>query len=341
MTDSQEIMLPTQHARAALQLLARSPGLVEQVLEGSGLSAETLGTFRFSLPASALWRIADNLSGLFGPGWFLRLPVLWSIEVQSEFGMAVRSAPTLRVAIDVLERFAHVRWRMGRVVASRGANGVRLDFLPLLPLAPAHQAFLSSTAALNFQTTVRGVIGDDVQRLHYLFRGDPPEFEDGLRDLLEGSVAWGSERAGVVLPNDLLDRPSPLSNEQTFNAMVRSLREMAADRERARTMAGAVRGLLDSTIQGQLDARAAARRLRVSRRTLERRLKEEGTGFRELSDEALRRRLLALIRDPVLPLQAIAEQLGYSDASSLQRSSRRLFGKPLAALRRELAEQGA
>lgn len=331
-------MLPTQHARAAIQLMANSPGLMEQVLEGSGVTVDALHTFRFAFPLSALWRIADNLSALFGPGWFLRLPVLWSIEVQSEFGMAVRSAPNLGVAIDVLVRFTHVRWQMGRVDAVRGAASTRLDFLPLVAFTPQHHVLIASLAALNFQTTVRGVIGDDVSRLHYLFKGDPPPFEAALREQFAGTVSWGSERTGVVLPNDLLDRPSSLASEGTFHAMVRSLREMAANSDTVRTTAGRVRDLLDSTIRGQIDAPVAAERLRLSRRTMERRLQEEGTSFRQLLEESLGRRMIALLRDPALSLQDVAEQLGYSDATSLQRACRRLFGKSLLALRREGAD---
>jgi AraC-like DNA-binding protein len=62
-------------------------------------------------------------------------------------------------------------------------------------------------------------------------------------------------------------------------------------------------------------------------RTLQRRLKEEGTNFERIKDEARRQWAEALLAQPSVSLGEIAEMLGYADLSALSRSCKRWFGE--------------
>jgi AraC-like DNA-binding protein len=70
----------------------------------------------------------------------------------------------------------------------------------------------------------------------------------------------------------------------------------------------------------------AARRVHLSRRTLNRRLTELGTSYRVVLEAHLRGRAEALLRDPSLPVAEVAWRLGYEDASNFGRACRRWFG---------------
>lgn len=106
----ESLVLPTQHLRMALRMLNASTELVERLLKGTGLSPKDLENPQLKMPASAIWPVSDNIAAIFGEDWFLKLPVLWSSDIHSELGMAMRVAPDLRTAIDVLTEFAHIRW---------------------------------------------------------------------------------------------------------------------------------------------------------------------------------------------------------------------------------------
>jgi AraC-like DNA-binding protein len=60
-------------------------------------------------------------------------------------------------------------------------------------------------------------------------------------------------------------------------------------------------------------------------RTLQRRLKKEGTTFEGLKDEARRDLARRYLSQPELPLTQIAALLDYSELSALGRSCRRWF----------------
>lgn len=88
-----------------------------------------------------------------------------------------------------------------------------------------------------------------------------------------------------------------------------------------------------------------AAQLHVSARTLKRRLAELGTSYWQILDAERKRRALALalLRDTTLPLEEIAERLGYSDVANFGRAfppPDRSHARRGAAARARLSDQG-
>jgi AraC-like DNA-binding protein len=89
------------------------------------------------------------------------------------------------------------------------------------------------------------------------------------------------------------------------------------------------------TPDGPLPFDKVALALGLSPRTYKRRLADAGVTFSEIVEKARRERALLLLRSPSLPLDEVAERLGYSTVSNLVRAFRRWTGKTPAAYRRE------
>lgn len=66
--------------------------------------------------------------------------------------------------------------------------------------------------------------------------------------------------------------------------------------------------------------------MHMTKRTLMRRLKEEGTTYQQLKDRVRRDRAVTLLRDHVLSVSAVAEAVGFSDAAVFARSFRKWTG---------------
>jgi AraC-like DNA-binding protein len=86
----------------------------------------------------------------------------------------------------------------------------------------------------------------------------------------------------------------------------------------------------------ELDLEHAARRLNVSSRTLIRHLKQAGTSFQTLRDDALKQRTLELLEQPGLSIQDIAATLGYSDPANFGRAFKRWFGMSPGSFRKTI-----
>jgi AraC-like DNA-binding protein len=83
-----------------------------------------------------------------------------------------------------------------------------------------------------------------------------------------------------------------------------------------------------------------AEALRISDRTLQRRLRAEGTTFQQLLDDTRRELAQHYLRKPQNSLQHVAESLGFEDQSNLFRACKRWFGETPRRYRARLVAPG-
>jgi len=83
---------------------------------------------------------------------------------------------------------------------------------------------------------------------------------------------------------------------------------------------------LDSPTARHPSLGEVAGRMFMSTRTLKRRLSQSGVRYRQLLDEARLRRAAQLLGETGLPLDVIADSVGYSSGANLSRAFRRWTG---------------
>ena len=90
------------------------------------------------------------------------------------------------------------------------------------------------------------------------------------------------------------------------------------------SLSSRLRGLLSTELaSGQPDLERLAGRLGVSPRTLQRRLRNEGSSFQRAVDEFRREMAASLLDNRQLAIKEVAFLLGYGDLSSFYRAFRR------------------
>jgi AraC-like DNA-binding protein len=110
---------------------------------------------------------------------------------------------------------------------------------------------------------------------------------------------------------------------------------------RDREMAKGVRELLSRSLAHAPTLQDAARELHVSARTLHRRLRDEGSGFRRIKDGVRREIAMARLGQTRDSIAQIAADLGYSEPSAFFRAFISWTGEAPTAFRRRLAAAGA
>ncbi len=93
------------------------------------------------------------------------------------------------------------------------------------------------------------------------------------------------------------------------------------------------RKLADLMARGEANADAACRALRLSRRTLQRRLKAEKTSFQKVLEEVRRELALNYLSDERLKSFDIAMLLGYSNISTFTTAFKSWYNMPPAQYR--------
>jgi len=100
-----------------------------------------------------------------------------------------------------------------------------------------------------------------------------------------------------------------------------------------------VRGLVKEQLAGRdLSVDGIADRLHMSRRTLHRRLTEEGVTFKELADEVRLDLSLRYLERPELGMGEISFSLGFSNLASFCRAFKRWTGRTPMEYRRTRGE---
>src|SRR5690606_21310899 len=92
--------------------------------------------------------------------------------------------------------------------------------------------------------------------------------------------------------------------------------------------------ILASVAEGDPSIGAAARRLCMSVRSLQRKLTDAGTSFSRVRDEALHERAAELLGRDELSIDAVASMLGFASRTSFERAFRRWSGRSPATIRR-------
>jgi AraC-like DNA-binding protein len=175
--------------------------------------------------------------------------------------------------------------------------------------------------------TLRQLAGGVFDPVIARFRHPPPAYVAEYRVVFGDAVRFGQAEDSVTFPSTVLDLPSPQAQPYVGRVLTEHANALL---ERA-DAAGPYRRRVQESILLQLPHGPAgvdrtARALGMSRQTLYRRLKDEGTSFQALLDDIRRRSAARYLAEPGHALSDVAFLLGFSDYSAFHRAVRRWFG---------------
>ncbi|MGE0790928.1 MAG: AraC family transcriptional regulator ligand-binding domain-containing protein [Sandaracinaceae bacterium] len=167
----------------------------------------------------------------------------------------------------------------------------------------------------------------------WFMHGRPSEVAPLVAYFGTDDIEFERSENGMALDRALLDRPLPTADSRML-ATADALAESALA-ETPRDFLGAVRGAIRASLgDGSTPtAGSIARTLRMSARTLQRRIGAEATTFSALCDAVRADEARAMMRAGELPIGEVAWRLGFADAASFGRAFRRWTGTTPAAYR--------
>jgi AraC-like DNA-binding protein len=241
---------------------------------------------------------------------------------------AFRSSASLAAGLARLARY-------GRVISDRVA--ARLDTrgegLLLLvrdtgstPLHPGRAEFALATA-LRF---AREGTGENITPLRVCFAHAAPHDTSEHRRFFGIPVRFGAGSNSMLV--SAADAARPLQGaDEALSAVIRRRLEKILAKHHPRgvgPLSGHVRHVIMEHLGASaLTAGAIAGELHVSRRTLSRRLSEEGTSFRSILDDVRREFACALLQDHYSSVADVAFFLQYSEPAAFNRAFRRWTGQ--------------
>ncbi|WP_128971462.1 helix-turn-helix transcriptional regulator [Bradyrhizobium tropiciagri] len=136
----------------------------------------------------------------------------------------------------------------------------------------------------------------------------------------------------MLLPRDVLDRPIRTANPYLKTILQERAHQALQNIEIESVLVSKVRQRIRASLDRGLDIEDVCRSLHVSRPTLYRRLKREGTSYTELLTAERKQLAYRQIRQGQ-PVACVSDNLGFKDVSTFHRAFRRWFNQSPGALR--------
>lgn len=293
------------------------------LLARARLSEDTLRDLDARIPLAAMYDLLEGAAdALRDPLVGLRFVVALTVEDLDALGFLMITSATLRETVERMARYQRVFNDGERFEMRITGDAARISYAPFGPARPAHHVMAQLTMGdfvINGGAFVGGLSG---ARVRLRAEGDPAAYERFLRVPVELSQALDE----VTVPLSVLERPLPDANPFLHRYFQRWAEGMLERIPSSVSLTQRVEDLLAERLHaGDADVERVARRLGMSRRTLQRRLADEGTSFKATLDSVRRRRALVLLGGGSA-IAEVAWMLGYAQPSAFHHAFRRWTG---------------
>lgn len=314
------------HALQLIALVKRWDVTAAQLLAGTSVEESELEDPRYRMPVdvlSALTERARTLTGEPGIGFYLGLHK--RLSMYGHLGFASMNAGTVREWIELAAKYMPTVSTALSLELEVNGKTATIRIHEHADLGSAHDVAIFSLL-VGLRQLMTTVTGRNPGKILYDIPIEKPPYFDRFAQLLP-DARFGHSELRIHFDARALDFPLSTPNRAALRlaqeACERQLADLGLQND---SLAMRVRKLaLTSEKLRSVDE--VARALRVSARTLKRRLAAEQTSFTDLVEIERRERALQLLRMPDLALEEIASRLHYSNAASFARAFRRWTGE--------------
>lgn len=328
------MQIPATYLKLYLEHFADQPQLIAALLAGTGLDSTALASSDRYLPFETVTQVLENANKQFDKGWHVRLAAEMEIMQHGPLGFAAATAANLRDAIATLARYVEVRAPFAWLSTSEDSGRVVVCCVEAVELGPLRASLMETTlvACANLIRHV-GAHGDVGVILE--LPGPPPVYAAsfGAHGLAE--PRFSASRYALSFPAAWLARPCLLYDRAMHEASVAKCRELLATTTRRSDLEFAIRELLHAANGHSPGLTAVAASVNMSPRSLIRRLKDQGTAYREIVESVHKALAREALLNSRLSIAQIGYELGYSDPSNFGRAFRRWFGVSAGRYRSE------
>jgi AraC-like DNA-binding protein len=296
--------------------LLRSASLDPQLMRNPDARYDTIAVQR-------LWAAA--LQSTQDPGFGLAVGRKWHPTTFHALGYAAMASSTLGEGLALVVRYSRVVTNASYLELQYRGNEVSLRLISRIP--PHTVSEHAARAAISAVLTAIVVLchrtrGSRPGLRRVTFEQTHPECISRMQGFFGCPVAAGRENS-LVFSRSEVDTPLP-----TGNALLRRINEQIMLQYLSRCEAGSFTDRVSSELaylmpSGRLTQRTIAKSLNVSVRSMQRKLQEERTTFRELLDLARKRHIDLYTHEGTLSRSEVAHLLGFSDERSLVRARNR------------------
>jgi AraC-like DNA-binding protein len=326
-------IVPIVYTAELVDLLGEEGISSVDVLRSTGISPRQLRNPDELITHLQQLRVYENSLALArAPGLGFRLGARFRPGHHGVLGHAMLCAESGRDELRITYHYARIRGFLLDFQLREETEVTVLSAHEIMPLGSAHAMAVEELLAM-FAAPWSGrgaVAGPSEIYIDYPAPAHRAQYEA----LFDCPVRFGADMVELRIPNATLDVPSEMSNTQMLRICEERCQSILERLGSGGQMVDRVRSQLLASRGFQLDV--VATRMAMSPRTLRRRLRDEGTSFRDVVGDVRKGLALDYLETSDLPLEEIASLLGYEDAANFNRAFRRWVGIAPARHRNKL-----
>jgi AraC-like DNA-binding protein len=253
------------------------------------------------------------------------------LECLGLVGMLAQCSPDLGTALRSLVLHLHVYDRGAIPTLSVGEHEARFGYAIYRPEAEGTAQTYDLALAIGCNL-LRALCGARWQPAEVLLSHARPGDIGPYRRAFRARLRFDAERSAMVFPASWLATPLPGAHPRRYRMLEARIGKLTATD--GKDLAARVRRIAcDLMLDGKSSLGAVADALALHPRTLNRRLRQQGSSYWQLSEDCRQASARQLLRDTELAIADIAAVLSYSDVTVFTRAFRRWSGATPGAWR--------
>ena len=315
----------------------------KEILKRAGLDPAQLNdpNARYSFPAvTHLWKMAAKVTG--DPCFGLKAASYWHPTTLHALGYTWLASDTLEDALQRAARYIRLVNTAAMGIFEETENGymfsIRIDE-SWRGVRPADEAIDAGVALIL--DMCRSCYGSDLNPVRIEVRRPKPEkCVKQFEQLFRAPIYFDYPENAIYFDKADISQRLPTGNAEIARSNEKIIVDYLARLDKNNITTQVKSKLLDLLPSGHATEEAVIHALHMSQRTLQRKLKEEGTTFKELLDETRRELAKAYVNDTSLSFSEITYLLGFSEQSNFTRAFKRWQGQSPSAYREQMRMTG-
>ncbi len=322
---SDNVIVSSAWLKTLCEMFAHEGVNTEQLLEHAELGELTFNQADRYFPIQVLGKLWDSAVELSNnPYLGLNVQLCDRLLGFYQIGYGMSACATLKDAVELMTRYF-------AVVSSGVKLGIKSDPAGVWLCVDVLYSNTTYRTRLGFGCLMilrlfSWLTRRDIYPLQLDWAFDAQDAKDTYQDIFNVAPRFNQPQTQILISASDLNLPIPTASAEMYAVQKQYLETQVARLEKTSMRAKVFVELFQNIKQGEPRRKELAERMCISDRTLQRKLKSEGTSFNEILDDV--RYVLAdhHLSNSALSLQEIPSLLGFNDIRSFYRFSQRRLG---------------
>lgn len=251
------------------------------------------------------------------------------------YGYLLTLAPTVKRLLEIIETYYPIFYQGPPVTINFGERSCVFEYD--IGGFPSETRRHSNEWTLRFFADLMAKrVGHRLFLMRTEFTNSAPADQSELAGVFGKNIHFNAPRTAFEFNLDILEETLEASSPYLLNILLDQAEHLLQETHQAESLIPNVKlSIMELLESGNAGIDTIARRLAMSRTTLNRRLAREGTSFRKLRDDVIFQVSSQVLRDTDIEVGRVALKLGFSELSAFDRSFRRISGISPTAFRRK------